>query len=184
VWTHAIVKGSTETYPGIRGGSTKTDYTCYVCYSSIKGNEKLIKEYFLYYCGFDFDKLELIGRPPLDDYNCLRAIITYYFSDRALKFKYDSHEYCLHDQFPDRKPEKESDEYKVWVDVLKTEEITTPKSAAYMLYRVVENGKISVENARNLVRDKYPEHLHAWGEIISEFGRHGGAYTKKYLRKS
>lgn len=183
MWTHAIVKGSTETYPGIWGDSTKTEYTCYVCYSSIKDNEKLIKEYFLYYCGFDYDKLKLLGRPPLDCYNCLCAIMTYYFRDKGLRFKYESHEYCQGEKFPDRKPEKESEGYKVWVDVLKTEEITTPKSVAYMLYRAVENGKISVEDAKNLVRHKYPEHIHAWGEIMSEFGEYGGAYTKKYLRK-
>ena|GEM_PF-3628296 len=183
MWTYAIVKGSTETCPGIWGDSTKTYYTCYVCYSSIRGNEKLIKEYFLYYCGFDFDKLESITRPPLDDYNCLCAIITYYLRDHGLKFKYDSHQYCLHSEFPNRKPDKKSDEYKVWVDVLKTEEISTPKSAAYMLYVAVLNGRIPIEDAKNLVRDKYPEHFHAWGNILSEFARYGGAHTKKYLRK-
>ena len=183
MWTHAIVKGSTERHADWRGNSTKADYTCYVCYSSIKDNEKLIKKYFLYYCGFNFDELELLGRPPLDDYNCICAIMTYYFRDEGLKFEYESHEYCRDDKLPNRKPEKESDEYKVWVDVLKTEEITTPKSAAWMLYGTVGNGKISVENAKNFVRDKYPEHLHAWGEIMSEFGKYGGAHTEKYLRK-
>jgi len=183
VWTHAIVKGSTEEHPGIWGDSSKTDYSCYVCYSSIKDNEKLIKEYFLYYCGLDFDELELIERPPLDDYNCLCAIVTYYFRDIGLKFKYKSYEYCRHDKFPDRKPEKKSDEYKVWVDVLKTEKITTLKSVAWMLYGAVENGKISVENAKNIVGDEYPEHLHAWGEIMREFRKYGGAHTDKYLRK-
>ena len=183
MWTHAIVKGSTEKHPGTWGDSTKIDYTCYVCYSSIKDNEKLIKNYFLYYCGFDYDKLRLLERPPLDDYNCLCAIVTYYFRDKGLKFEYKSHEYSRHDKFPDRKPEKESDEYKVWVDVLKTEEVTTPKSAAWMLYEAVRNDKISVEDAKNLVRDEYPEHLHAWDEIMSEFRKYGGAHTKKYLRR-
>jgi len=183
MWTHAIIKGSTEDPPGLLGDSIKRDYNCYVCYSSVKENESLIKKYFLYYCGINFDELGWTQRPPLDDKNCLLAIITYFFRDKGLKFIYESYEYCCEDRFPDRKPEKEEKGYKVWADVLNTKKFSTPKSVARMLYETVMHGKISVENAKNLISYKYPDNSFSWDEIMREFRKYGGAHTKKYLRR-
>lgn len=183
MWTHVIVEGSGKGNPGLFGGSNLTEYVCYVSYSSVQCNKDLIKRYFLDYCGFDYDELEFGGRPPIDDYNCAQAILSYFFRDKWLRFEYRDHKFSRPKEFPSRIPDKESDQYKVWVETSEEKQITTPKSAAWMLYETVECGKISVNQAKLLVNDKYPEHMCYWSQILIEFRKYGGAYTEKYLRR-
>jgi len=183
MWTYVIVEGSTEKDPGLFGKSTHKDYLCYLSYSSIQDNLPLLKNYFRNYCSIDYDRLEWNRRPPIDDYNCVRAIMTYYFREQSLHFKCKTYGYSRLEDFPLRGPDKETEHYKVWVDTVGNKEITTPKSAAWMLYETVGYGKISIDDARQLVRERFPEHFYSWDQIMQEFIGYGGAYTKKYLRR-
>ena len=183
MWTYVIVKGFTEDTPGIWGDSQQKEYTCYVSFSSIRDIQNLTKDYFLYYHGFNYDELQVYKRPPMDDYNTVCAILTYYFRDQSLKFKYKEHSFSHPKKFPERKPDKEENNYRVWIDTESDKKITTSKSAAWMLYNVVSNGKLSVDDAKFLIKEKFPEQLYKWKEILYEFSKLGGAYTDKYLRR-
>lgn len=100
------------------GDSNHKDHICYVSYSSVEDNIALIKDYFRYYCDLDYDKLEWRYRPPIDDYNCVMAILTYYFRNKSLRFEDKKFKFSRPDNFPHRNPEKATGQYKIWVDTI------------------------------------------------------------------
>jgi hypothetical protein len=150
----------------------------------VQDNEELLRNYVQLHCLLDYEKVKLRQHPAdFYDYNCLCAIATYYFRDKGLRFEGTSYDYSRDDKFPTREPDKEASQYKIWVEAVGSAKVSTPKSAAWLLYNAVGRGKVDVERARSLVGDEYPEQLHAWDEIMIEFCELGGAYTKKYLRR-
>ena len=177
------VEGFVQDIPGLLGDTERKQYKCFISYSSVSENSKIVKDYFRDYYGINYDKLKYFERPPLDDYNLNKAILTYYFKEQFAKFEYKSREYIRPSSLPDREPDKETEHYKVWVELQNVEKITTPKSAAWLLYEITINGKVSIECAKEIVHRKYPEHIYSWQKILSEFCSYGGAYTKKYLRR-
>lgn len=100
-----------------------------------------------------------------------------------MRFKRNTFNFSRPADFPDREPDRETEHYKIWVDVIEEQPITTPKSAAWMFYGVVGHGKITVEHAKSLVREQFPQHMYAWNQVLYEFVKYGGAHTEKYLRR-
>jgi hypothetical protein len=142
----------------------------------------MIKDYLKWYHDCDVDKMGPEQWQVVDNYNCANAIVAFAFRDSMSRFECVSHDYISERSLPDTPPTKSEDGYLVWIVETETKKINTPKSAAYKLYQICQSTKISVEDARMIVRQEFPEDHFSWHDVLSAFSKMGGRYTSKYLR--
>jgi hypothetical protein len=179
VRVHGVVIES----PNLFGKSRKTEYDCFVAFENYREHLQLLKDFLKYYCSYDVDANPQDSHRVLEDRNCARALVTYYFREKSQRFKDEQTEFISKSRLPNREADQKSDKHELWVEILNSVEIHTPKSAAWLLYEHCESNKLPVGEAKALIRKEFNEQHFLWPDVLYEFEKLGGAYTDKYLRR-
>lgn len=161
--------------------ATRTNYELVVEFSTWKDNKKVLNEYLRWYCGVDFERDSRILYQIQTDENCAAAIVTYFMRDKHEGF----HDRRI--QYTSIKPEiphvVEVDTYRLWIVKEEKQEVMTEMNAAWELYERCNWGKVSIADAKDILRSKFPQNYFKWSDVLYEFERFGGKYTKLYLRR-
>ena len=185
MWVNFKIQGFIKDLPDFDGKTLKTTYQCFVTVSTYRDHLSVLKDYLRYYRKIDVDSKNFNTSLFYNDSNCAVALVTYFFREDWKKFeheKFEYLEYISNEKLPQVYPDQSSENHRLWVQKVTEEEIDTPKSAAYILYERCRYGKISVSEARRLIKEQFGNKF-SWEEILDEFSEYGGADTKKYLRR-
>lgn len=177
------ITGYTDSQPGYDGKKTRRNFECFVTYDEVDDNEAVITSFLKYYCSHDPAEDPGFSRQFFNDYNCAKALVTYYFRDSFQLFEMQHHEFVSEAALPSREPDKCDKNHKIWVTETVSKEMETPKSAARHLFDLCSDQKLPVDMAQRIVRDTFPSCHFAWQSVLFEFSKLGGAYTKKYIRR-
>lgn len=177
------VNGYTDSRPDYDGKKTRKEYNCFVAYDTVEANRPIIASYLKYYLSHDPAVDPDYSHQFFNDHNCVKALVTYYFRDSFVLFEFNTVTFISEKALPNRHPDKEDVNHKLWAIETTSSELDTPKSAATILYRACSNGKIPIEIAQEMVRSEFPGNIFSWPEVLAEFRTLGGAHTKKYLRR-
>ncbi|MBC2593538.1 hypothetical protein H5P28_04610 [Ruficoccus amylovorans] len=159
----------------------RMDYEFVVELSSWRDHREILNNYLEWYCGVDFEKNKAILSQIFTDRNCALAIVTFYLRELHQG---------IHDRFvrnalriPTSPPEVEKSTYRLWIIGQEESEVMTEKNCAWELYKQCEWGKLSVAEAKDFIREKFPQQSFDWSKVLYQFGKYGGRYTKLYLRR-
>jgi hypothetical protein len=161
--------------------STRSDYEIVVAFEKTEDNQKVLHDYVRWYLEVDLEKEPSMRHQVFTPKNCACALVTYYFRDQHLRFHEKS--VVWEPKPPEMEPTVSGVDYRLWVVKRIDSEVFTAANAGWDLFERCGHGKISVEDARELVRQKYLAHNFPWHEVLAAFSKQGGRYTDKYLRR-
>ena len=161
------------------------NYDVIICFNSAKDNEEVTKEYLRYYLRVNPDLYDAEWRGLSTDKNiCAEALATYFLRDitrKCIKAK------CMYDSYvkdlPAREPDIMTGKYAIWYDLIERKfEITEYSIAAVLRDAIRQYGKISCDEAREVIRSKFGNNALLTTAVLEAFAEMGGKFTKKYLR--
>lgn len=172
-------------HSGIDGTRTIEKFNCIVAFPSTEPHKETIKNYATWYHQIDMQSKDYhVFRLLSDVHWCAEALAIFYFREKNkpyLEADTDPYKYVLGP--PQTDPVYESDDMAIWVEADETERVETERSVAIHLRDVIRSGgKISVETANMLIREKFGPKFRLDNEVLYAFSKIGGKYTKKYLR--
>ena len=161
------------------------NYDVVVCFNSAKDHESVTKEYLKYYLRVDPDSHDskLRGLSTKDNI-CAEALATYFLRDITRKC-IDAE--CMYDSYvkdlPLKEPTVMTDTYAIWYDLIDRRFEHTEYSIAELLLDTIRQyGKISCNEAREIIKSKFGENASLTNDVLDAFSEMGGKFTKKYLR--
>lgn len=170
---HAYTEREVETYDVV------------VCFNSAKDHEEVTKEYLRYYLRVNPDSYDSKLRGLSTDSNiCAEALATYFLRDICRKHieaecKLDIYVKNL----PERVPDAMTDTYAIWYELIDRKFENTEYSIAALLRDTIrQHGKISCDEAREIIRSKFGNNASLSNAVLEAFAEMGGKFTKKYLR--
>ncbi len=164
--------------------SRLTEFEIFVAFSWWSDHEQVTRGYLEWHAGCDFKKHPEDATGLLNNWNCAKALAADYIQ-RELFRKLDvkSSDPVGGGQMPTTEPDFASDTVKIWMTE-KTSDVITETNAGWELWSACSrHGKISIAEARQIVRDKFPNERFNWDDVLKAFRKNGGKHTEKYLRK-
>lgn len=161
------------------------NYDVIVCFNSAKDNEDVTTEYLRCYLGVDPDSYDSKLRGLTTDRNiCAEALTTYFLRDitrKCIDVK------CMYDNYvkdlPVRQPDIMTDKYAIWYELIDRKFENSEYSIAALLRDTIrQHGKISCDEAREIIRSKFGNNASLTTAVLEAFAEMGGKFTKKYLR--
>lgn len=158
-----------------------TDYEIVVAFDRWEDNRETVENFVEWYWSIDLKANPHERYRVLRDETCARALAVFHFRERSIRF---------HDQdvswvaaVPSDAPAAHSSTFRLWITKQVSKDVFTALNAGWELYCRCEYGKISVEDAKLFLRDKFPRKRFAWDDVLHHFSKQGGRYTSKYLRR-
>jgi hypothetical protein len=172
---HGFVLGEADYW----GKVQRVEYECFVAFDSFDDHLGSMDDFFRA-SGHDMTKHPEIA----NNWNCARALCFTYFREKREHFSDDGNASISvsRSALPKGPPTRKGPKHSIWINVLNSEEIETPKCAARLLYDQCLGGKISISTAKAIVREHFGDSF-PWEEIAAAFEELGGAATDKYVRR-
>ena len=185
-WYFLYVEVTSKNFPsGIDGSRTIEKFNCIVAFPSAEPHRETIKNYLNCHFEINTEGNDIQALSLLSDISwCANALAIFYFREKykpyleanfdALKFIYDQPSTC---------PDYKNENMAIWVNADEPLKVDSEKSVAIYLRDVIRSGgKISVESAKRLIKEKFGSKYRLDEDVLYEFSKVGGKYTKKYLR--
>lgn len=158
-----------------------TDYEIVVAFERWEDNRETVENFVEWYWSIDLKANPREGFRVLRNETCARALAVFHFREQNVRLHDQSVTYVA--TLPPEAPTEETATFRLWITKETKKDIFTPLNAGWELYCRCEYGKISVEDAKVFLRDKFPGQYFSWPEVLSAFSKQGGRYTDKYLRR-
>jgi hypothetical protein len=158
-----------------------TDYKIVVAFDRWEDNRETLENFVAWYWRVDLKANPSERYRVLTDENCALALVVFYFRDQHTRF-HDANMAWSRDT-PTEAPAVETKTYRLWITKKVSKEVFTALNAGWELYCRCEYGKLSVADAKDFVRDKFPGQHFLWDDVLRFFRKQGGRHTPKYLRR-
>ena len=172
-------------HSGINGTRAIEKFNCIVAFPSTEPHKETIKNYAAWYHQIDTESKDYQVFRLLSDVSwCAEALAIFYFREKHKPYlEADADPYKVVLGPPPTDPVYKSEEVAIWVEADETVQVETERSVAIYLRDLIRSGgKISVETASMLIREKFGSKYRLDNEVLYAFSKIGGKYTKRYLR--
>ncbi|GFO61970.1 hypothetical protein GMST_42950 [Geomonas silvestris] len=173
-------------HSGIDGTRKIEKFNCIVAFPSTKHHTETIRNYLNWYHSINTDTNDYHVLSLLSDTSwCAEALAVFYFREQEnkpyLEAATDPYKVVL-GPMPNS-PKLANEIMAIWVNAEETVRLQTERSVAIYLRDTIRQGnKISVETASRLINEHFGSQYRLDSNVLHEFSRLGGKYTKKYLR--